>query len=87
MIREALPVIDPHVRVTTARSWWEVLEAVWASRPDVILVDLHMPGPDGVAVLQQLRADPAPYQTPVIVRSDSDAPGDVARACAAGASG
>lgn len=86
LIREALAILDPRVQVTTARSWSAVPEAVWASRLDVILVDLHMPGSDGVVVLQQLRADPGLRQTPVIIRSGSDAPGDIARAYAAGAS-
>jgi len=38
-------------------------------RPDVILLDLHMPGMDGVEVCRLLRADPLTAAIPVIALS------------------
>jgi len=36
-------------------------------RPDLILLDLHLPGMNGIDVLRWLRRDPAYHGTPVIV--------------------
>ncbi|HEX5466735.1 MAG TPA: EAL domain-containing protein [Candidatus Limnocylindrales bacterium] len=45
-----------------------VLEAVEAEEPDLILLDLHMPGLDGLSVLRRLRATrPADTYLPVVV--------------------
>lgn len=42
------------------------LEAARAIKPDLVILDLTMPGMDGFAVLQQLRADPESAATPVL---------------------
>jgi CheY-like chemotaxis protein len=42
--------------VATAESAERALEAVRASRPDVLLCDLHMPGIDGFELIHRLRA-------------------------------
>jgi two-component system KDP operon response regulator KdpE len=42
--------------VQTARSGAQALDAVSAARPDVVLLDLAMPGVDGVEVCRRLRA-------------------------------
>lgn len=39
--------------------------------PDVVLLDLHLPGHGGHAVLQQLRSTPATADVPVILLVDS----------------
>jgi CheY-like chemotaxis protein len=43
------------------------LEEVKAHKPDLVLLDLMMPGVDGFAVIRSLRADPATAHLPVIV--------------------
>lgn len=45
--------------MTTAASGAEALEAVALRAPDLILLDVMMPGMDGYQVAQKLRADPA----------------------------
>lgn len=41
-------------------------------RPDAILLDLHMPGRDGYAVLRELAAQPETRGTPVIVATSTE---------------
>jgi DNA-binding NarL/FixJ family response regulator len=54
-------------------------------RPDVALVDLRMPGKDGVAVIEAIRGEFPEARLLVLTTYDSD--DDVARALRAGASG
>ena len=55
--------------------------------PEVILVDLKMPGMDGFALLEELKNDPQLSVIPVMVLSSSDERVDVERARALGACG
>jgi DNA-binding NarL/FixJ family response regulator len=50
----------------------EVLRQAAALRPDVILLDLEMPGMDGVAALRQLRAADPGMRAIVLTAYDSD---------------
>jgi DNA-binding response OmpR family regulator len=43
------------------------LEQANATRPDLILLDLMMPEPDGFQVCRMLRADPSFLRTPIII--------------------
>jgi len=54
-------------RVLTARDGVEALEQVAQAQPDLILLDIMMPGLDGYAVCQQLKADPATRLIPVVL--------------------
>jgi len=50
-----------------------VLPLARAVRPDLILLDAHMPGQDGAAISRRLRADPATAAIPrVVVTADPD---------------
>lgn len=53
--------------VLSARSGEEALNIAAACHLDVILLDLMMPGMDGRTTLQQLKANPATHQIPVIL--------------------
>lgn len=63
----------------------EVLRMARRHRPDVILLDVRMPGGDGLSVLTQLRAELPGI--PAIMFSGYDNPTYVARALALGAVG
>jgi DNA-binding response OmpR family regulator len=57
------------LRVTTARDGQAGLDAVRQVRPDAVLLDIRLPGIDGWAVLEALKADPETKAIPVIVVS------------------
>ena len=59
-------------RVFTARSGEEGLRMARAERPDVVILDVIMPGMDGWAVLQTLKADPELATMPVIMVTIAD---------------
>lgn len=52
--------------VTTANSGEEALTQTDTSTPDLILLDVMMPGMDGTSTLRHLRARPQTADTPVI---------------------
>ncbi|MCU0570117.1 MAG: response regulator [Oculatellaceae cyanobacterium Prado106] len=54
-------------RVTTASSGQEGLAKAQTDPPDIILIDVMMPGMDGLTLLQHLRADASTQQIPVIL--------------------
>jgi CheY-like chemotaxis protein len=53
-------------------------------RPDLIILDLHMPGLDGFGVLAELRRDGEFATTPIMALTASAMQGDRERAIAAG---
>lgn len=55
------------------------------SRPDVLLMDLHMPGHDGIEAIRQLREEGV--DIPIVALTVSDSEEDMARALRAGARG
>jgi DNA-binding NarL/FixJ family response regulator len=63
------------------------LALVRSARPDVLLLDLKMPGLDGLGVLRAIAADPAPAHTRVIVVTTFEIDRYVVEALQAGASG
>jgi DNA-binding NarL/FixJ family response regulator len=71
--------------VGEARSGAEALELVEKARPDVVVMDLHMPGMDGFEATRRLAAAKPPVRVVVLTISDRD--DDVIRAVLAGASG
>jgi DNA-binding NarL/FixJ family response regulator len=71
--------------VAEASDGAEVCSAVDAYQPDVVLMDIRMPGVDGLAATERLRAREAAPQ--VIVLTTFDADDHVLRALRAGAAG
>jgi CheY-like chemotaxis protein len=65
----------------------EALRNAQQNRPDLIVLDLHMPMLDGFGVLEQLRRDERFSTTPLIALTASAMQGDRERALAAGFTG
>ena len=57
-----------HVEV--ASDGVEALDAVRKTEPDLLILDMEMPGADGMDVLEELRAEPATAEQPVIVMTN-----------------
>jgi len=56
-------------------------------KPDLVLLDLVLPGMDGFEVLTQIKSDPAVSSIPVIIFSNLGQKEDVEKGLALGASG
>ena len=52
--------------IIEAESAEEALEAIQDTRPDLVLLDIQLPGMDGVAALRMLRGDPRTADVPAI---------------------
>jgi CheY-like chemotaxis protein len=52
--------------VNLARSAPEALASIQADRPDLVLMDIQLPGQDGLSLTRQLKADPAQASIPVV---------------------
>lgn len=61
------------------------MDNVEAPRPDLILLDLNLPGRSGHEILQELKADRSLRGIPVVVLSTSEAERDIAKAYQLGA--
>ncbi len=68
-IRETLKynLLREGYRVALAASGEEALRAVRTERPDLVLLDLMLPGVDGLEVCRRLKKDPATAGLPVIM--------------------
>jgi CheY-like chemotaxis protein len=60
------------------------IEYARACLPDVILMDINLPGINGVEAMQVLRADPATAHIPIIALSANAIPRDIERGLEAG---
>jgi DNA-binding response OmpR family regulator len=54
-------------RVTTARDGQEALETIPRERPDVVVLDLNLPGIDGFEVCRRLKTDASTRSIPVVM--------------------
>jgi diguanylate cyclase (GGDEF)-like protein len=78
--------LAPGLTVHTADSGEQALELARELRPDLMLLDVMMPGLDGPDTLKRLRADPAIARIPVIFVTAKATPENAARLRALGAS-
>lgn len=65
----------------------EALDSAHRNHPDLIILDLHMPGLDGFGVIKELRLDAHFATTPVVALTASAMQGDRQRALSAGFTG
>ena len=71
--------------VIVARNGGEAFLQAQDTKPALILMDIQMPGVDGLEAIRRIRADEALYETPIIAVTALAMPGDREHCLAAGA--
>jgi PAS domain S-box-containing protein len=75
---------NPGIRLLTAVNGTSGIEIARESQPEVILMDINLPGISGFEALRILREDPATAHIPVIAISANAMPRDIAKGLEAG---
>ena len=84
MLIEDLVARRPDIRLLSARDGSRGIEIARASRPDVILMDINLPGISGITALRMLADDPETSHIPVIALSANAMPRDIEKGLEAG---
>jgi CheY-like chemotaxis protein len=85
LARAVLELEGYEVRV--AGSGPEALEALRDTTPDLILMDIQLPGQDGLSITRELKANPATAAIPVVALTAHAMTGDRQLAISAGCVG
>ncbi len=72
--------------VEEAEDGSEALRRIAECQPDLILLDVNMPGVDGFTVCEQVRAQPATQHTPILMMTGLEDVESINRAYEVGAS-
>ncbi|UUX50927.1 PleD family two-component system response regulator [Nisaea acidiphila] len=78
-------LISEYFDVRTASSGPEALEIIQSETPDIVLLDVMMPGIDGFEVCKRIRSNPATVHLPVVMVTALSDPSDRVRGLEAGA--
>ena len=73
-------------RIVTAGNGMEALQAVEKESPDLILLDIMMPGMNGYEVAEKLKADPRTQEIPIIFLTALNSTTDIVKGFKTGAS-
>ena len=84
MLVEDLIARRSDIRLLTARDGNRGIEIARASRPDVILMDINLPGISGIKALRILAEDPTTAHIPVVALSANAIPHDIGKGLEAG---
>jgi PAS domain S-box-containing protein len=81
---EQLIARRPDMRLLSARDGTLGIELARASQPEVILMDINLPGISGIEALKILREDPATAHIPIVALSANAIPRDIEKGLEAG---
>jgi CheY-like chemotaxis protein len=79
--------LAPQLTIHTAESGEDALRLAGELRPDLIMLDVMMPGLDGPGTLQRLRSNPTLAPIPVVFMTAKAMPDEMARFRQLGAAG
>jgi two-component system cell cycle response regulator len=74
-----------YFEVVTAMNGADALESVQRTKPDIVLLDVMMPGIDGIEVCRRIKSNPQTVHIPVVMVTALDQPEDRVRGLEAGA--
>jgi two-component system, cell cycle response regulator len=74
-----------YFEVVTAMNGLDALDAIQRTKPDIVLLDVMMPGIDGIEVCKRIKSNPATQHIPVVMVTALDQPEDRVRGLEAGA--
>jgi two-component system, cell cycle response regulator len=74
-----------YFEVHTAMNGVDALESVQRVKPDIVLLDVMMPGMDGIEVCRRIKGNPQTHHIPVVMVTALDQPDDRVRGLEAGA--
>ena len=84
MLVEDLIARRPDIRLLSARDGDRGIEIARAARPDMILMDINLPGMSGITALRILAHDPGTSHIPVVALSANAIPRDIEKGLQAG---
>jgi two-component system, OmpR family, response regulator len=71
--------LDGGIRVTTSSGGEQALAVMRDEHPDLVVLDVMMPGMDGPTILTHMRSDPLLERIPVIFMTAKANPQEIAR--------
>jgi two-component system, cell cycle response regulator len=71
--------------VVTAMNGLDALDAIQRTKPDIVLLDVMMPGIDGIEVCKRIKSNPLSQHIPIVMVTALDQPEDRVRGLEAGA--
>lgn len=74
-----------HFNITTANDGQTALNMIAEKQPDILLLDLMMPGIDGYEVIERLRAQEETKELPIVILSALNSNDDVTKGFKLGA--
>jgi signal transduction histidine kinase/CheY-like chemotaxis protein len=84
MLVEDLIARRPDIRLLSARDALSGIKLALAAMPDVILMDINLPGISGIRMMKELAAHPATAHIPVVALSANAMPRDIEKGLEAG---
>ena len=75
---------QPDIRLLSAVNGSSGVEIAFSARPDVILMDINLPGISGIEALKILRSDPRTAHIPIVALSANAMPRDIKKGLEAG---
>src|SRR4030088_1954830 len=74
-----LKQVDPSKKLTIVNDSKKLMEALIKKVPDILFLDLHMPGKNGMICLEEIRQNVLLRELPVVVYSNSSDMNDIQR--------